>query len=136
MMVPFQAAVSVIGLLAYLAVCLAYRRKWDAGIRAALSRRLGVEVAWRRVSDSGSLPRWMWYADVDGPLGRTLRNTVAISAAQYATSALLGVLPALGLLWLELELDFHPLVLLASAFLVIPIASVFFLRRGPVAARS
>jgi hypothetical protein len=43
---------------------------------------------------------------------------------------LLGAAPALGLLWLEVSLDFHALVILATALLVIPIASVFFFRRG------
>jgi hypothetical protein len=136
MTIAFQAAVAAVGLVAYLAICLAYRWKWDAALRGALGRRLGTAVEWRRVGDNGTLPRWVWHSDDEGPLGRTLRNTVAIGAAQYATMALLGVLPALGLLWAQLQLDFHPLVLLASAFLVIPIASVFFLRRGPVVARS
>lgn len=135
MKIAFQAAVAAAGLIGYLALCLAYRWKWDAAIRAALSRRLGTAVQWRRVGDSGTLPRWMWHSDDEGPLGRTLRNTVAISAAQYVTAAVLGVLPALGLLWAQLALGFHPLVLLASAFLVIPIAAVFFLN-APVAARS
>ena len=136
MKIALQAAVAAAGLVAYLAVCWAYRKKWDAAIRAALSRRLGVDVRWHWVSNSGMRPSWSWHSDAEGPLGRTLRHTIVIGAAQYATAAVLGVLPALALLWLEIEAGFHPLVVVASAFLVIPIASVFFLRRGPVAERA
>jgi hypothetical protein len=134
MKIALQAAVAAAGLLGYLALCVAYRGKWDATIRAALGRRLGVDVRWRWVSDSGTRPNWAWHSDAEGPLGRTLWHTTVIRTTEYATAALIGVLPALGLLWLLFQLDFHPLVVLAGAALVIPIASVFFLRRGPGAA--
>jgi hypothetical protein len=134
MKVAVQAAVAGVGLVCYLAGCLAYRWKWDAAIRAALGRRLGVPVRWRWVSDTGSRPNWAWHSDAEGPLGRTLWHTTVIRATQYATAALVGILPALGLLGLLFWLDSHPLVVLATAALVIPIASVFFLRSGPGAA--
>jgi hypothetical protein len=135
MKIALQAAAAAVGLVAYLAVCWAYRKKWDAAIRASLSRRLGVEVRWHWVSNSGMRPAWSWHSDADGPLGRTVWHTIVIGVTQYATAAVLGVLPALALIWVEIEAGFSALVVVASAFLVIPIASVFFLRRGPVAVR-
>jgi hypothetical protein len=125
-----QIAVASVWLLAYLGVCIAYRLRWDARIRGAMGRRLGVDVRWRWIGDAGTRPDWEWAGDGKGPLGRTLWQMLVIATAQFATAALLGAAPALGLLWLEVSLDFHALVVLASAFLVIPIASVFFFRRG------
>src|SRR3954470_8933300 len=103
MKIAMQAAVAAVGLVAYLAVCVAYRRMWDAAIRAALSRRLGVDVRWHWVASTGARPRWSWHSDADGPLGRTLRHTIVIGVTQYLTAAGLGVLPALALLWLEVQ---------------------------------
>ena len=136
MKIALQAAVAAVGLLGYLAIGWAYRSKWDAVFRTALGRRLGVPVEWRWVRDSGTLPRWAWHSDADGPLGRTLWHRTAIAVAQYATAAVLGVLPALGLLWLQLQLGLHPLIVAASAFLVIPVAALLFFRPGPALRRS
>lgn len=137
MMFALQAVVAVVGLLGYLALCLAYRRRWDAAIRAALSRRIGADVQWRWVSNTGYRPRWQWHVDEDASLGRMAARTAVVSGTQYATMAILGALPAFALLGLELLLNFHALVLLATAFLVIPIASIFFWQRGrPEAAQT
>ncbi len=127
-------AVSLTWLVLYLALSVRYDRRWDAGMRAALARRIGADVRWARVDRSGDVFSddstggvRAWHADGDGPLGRQLWQEAAARGAYLAVLVLLGALPPLALLGLEFLLDFHGLIVLGTAFAVIPIFSLFWL---------
>ncbi|MEV0271316.1 hypothetical protein AB0H43_21270 [Hamadaea sp. NPDC050747] len=124
-----QAAVAVVGLSAYLVLSIVYRRRWDKALRVALGRRLGLDVQWRRVADSGDIPIDAWYAETDGPLGKQLGQHLAIRFADIAALVVIGVLPPLALLGLEFLGHFHGAVIGLTAFAVIPVFGVYWSRR-------
>jgi hypothetical protein len=133
MSVPVQIAISVVWLAAYLWMSLRYQRVWDASMRAALGRRLNARVGWSKVDTSeaaltdDSDPAVMaWHADTDGPLLRQLGQGLVVRAAYLAVIVLLGAVPPLALIGLQVLLDFHGLVLLASLVPVIAIFSLFW----------
>ncbi|GAA0665648.1 hypothetical protein GCM10010193_16340 [Kitasatospora atroaurantiaca] len=128
-----QVGVSLAWLLAYLVLSIRYDRVWDARMRAALSRRLGVDVQWGSIdgggdpfSDSGGPPTPAWVADGRGTLVQQLKQTVALRSAQVAVMVLLGCVPPVGLLGLQILLTFHGLVVGATAFAVIAIFSLYW----------
>jgi hypothetical protein len=129
-----QIAVSLLWLLLYVIMSVRYDRRWDARMRAALGRRLGADVRWARVDASGDAfsddatgAVNAWHADGDGPLGRQLWQEAAARGAYLAVLVVLGALPPLALLGVEFLLGFHALVVLATAFAVIPVFSLFWL---------
>ncbi|NUT35472.1 MAG: hypothetical protein HOV79_20660 [Hamadaea sp.] len=124
-----QVAIAAAGLATYLALSIAYRRRWDAALRAALGRRMGLRVGWARVSDVGENPEDHWYAETDGPLARQAWQGAVVRAADLAALVVLGVLPPVALLGLAYLAGFHAAVLGGTAFLVIPVFGIFWSRR-------
>jgi hypothetical protein len=124
-----QVVTMMVGLTAYLVLSIVYRRRWDRALRVVLGRRMGLDVRWARVADMGENPTDNWYAETDGPLAKQAWQGLVIRAADIATLVVLGVLPPLALLGLELVTDFHGLVVGATAFLVIPIFGIYWSRR-------
>jgi len=128
-----QVGVSLAWLLAYLVLSIRYDRVWDARMRAALSRRLGTDVRWGSIgdtgdpfTDSGGPPTPAWVADGRGTLAQQLKQTVVLRSAQIAVMVLLGCAPAMGLLGAQILLKFHGLVVGATAFAVIAIFSLYW----------
>jgi len=133
MPITVQIIISATWLAAYMVMSVRYQRVWDARLRAALGRRLGADVRWARVDrdeaavTEDSDPAVMaWHADTDGPLLRQLGQGLLVRGAYLAVLVLLGALPALALIGLQLLAGFHPLVLLASLVTVIAIFSLFW----------
>jgi hypothetical protein len=124
-----QAAVAVAGLCAYLVLSIVYRRRWDKALRAALGRRLGLDVQWRKVASAGEIPTDAWYAETGGPLAKQAWQHFVVRSADIGILIVLGVLPPVALLGLEFLVHFHGAVVGATAFAVIPIFGVFWSRR-------
>jgi hypothetical protein len=131
-----QVVVSAAWLLVYVLLSVLFARRWDARMRAALGRRLGTDVRWARVDASGDPfdsegtgPTQAWHADGSGSLGRQLGQELAARGAYLAVLVLLGAAPPLGLLGVQFLLHFHALLVLATALLVIPVFSLFWLGR-------
>ena len=129
-----QLAVSLTWLVLYIVLSVRYDRRWDARLRAALGRRIGTDVRWARVDQSGDVFSDdstggvnAWHTGGDGPLGRQLWQEAAARGAYLAVLVVLGALPPLALLGLEFLLDFHGLIVLGTAFAVIPVFSLFWL---------
>ncbi|GIH03699.1 hypothetical protein Rhe02_17660 [Rhizocola hellebori] len=133
MSVPVQIIFSAVWLVAYLLMSLRYQRVWDARMRGALGRRLNTRVGWSKVdiseaalTDDSDAPVMAWHADSDGPLLRQLGQGLLVRAAYLAVIVLLGAVPPLALIGLQVLLGFHGLVVLASLVPVIAIFSLFW----------
>jgi hypothetical protein len=128
-----QAIISVLWLTVYTVMSVRYQRVWDARMRAALGRRLGVDVRWAKVdgneaafTDDSDPAVMAWHTDGDGPLLRQLGQGLLVRGAYLLVIIVLGALPPLALIGLQLLAGFHPLVLLASLLAVIAIFSLFW----------
>lgn len=133
MSVPVQIVISGVWLAAYLWMSLRYQRVWDTRLREALGRRLNTRVGWSKVdtseaalTDDSDPPVMAWHADSDGPLLRQLGQGLVVRAAYLAVVVLLGAVPPLALIGLQVLLGFHGLVLLATLVPVIAIFSLFW----------
>lgn len=133
MPVPVQIVISGVWLAAYLWMSLRYQRVWDARLRRSLGRRLDTRVGWSKVdtseaalTDDSDPPVRAWHADSDGPLLRQLGQGLVVRAAYLAVVTVLGALPPLALIGVQLLLSFNGLVLLATLVPVIAIFSLFW----------
>jgi len=133
MSIIVQVIISVVWLAAYTVMSVRYQRVWDARMRAALGRRLGVGVRWAKVdrnegaiTDDGDPAVMAWHTDGDGPLLRQLGQGLLVRGAYLLVIVVLGALPPLALIGLQLLAGFNPLVLLASLLPVIAIFSLFW----------
>jgi hypothetical protein len=131
-----QIAVSTVWFTLYVVLSVLFDRRWDARMRAALGRRLGADVQWARVDASGNLletegagPTHAWHTEGSGSLGRQLGQEMAARGAYLVVLVVLGAAPPLGLLGVALLLNFHALLVLAIALLIIPVFSLFWLGR-------
>jgi hypothetical protein len=128
---PVHIGLTIVGLLAYLAISLLYHRRWDASIRAALGRRMGTTVRWSKVDGTtfmgeGDGPVAAWDAQSEGPLRRQVLEALAVRTTQVVVMVLLGAAPAVGLLLLQMALGFHPVLVLISALAVIAIFALYW----------
>lgn len=142
MSLSVQIIIAAVWLVAYTAFSVLYHRRWDARLRAALGRRLGLDVRWARPDEpgaalvDGSTPAGnVWHADTDGPLGRQLVQAATIRTAQIAVMVLGGAVPALALIGLEFLLDFHAVVLLGSLVAIVAVFSLYWVGTYQRAAR-
>jgi hypothetical protein len=133
MSIIMQIVISVLWLAAYTVMSVRYQRVWDARLRAALGRRLGVNVRWAKVdgdeaalTDDSDPAVMAWHTDGDGPLLRQLGQGLLVRGAYLLVIIVLGAVPPLALIGLQLLAGFHALVLLASLLPVIAIFSLFW----------
>jgi hypothetical protein len=133
MSIIVQAVISVLWLTAYTVMSVRYQRVWDARMRASLGRRLGTDVRWARVdrnegalTEDGDPAVMAWHTDGDGPLLRQLGQGLLVRAAYLAVIVVLGAVPPLALIGLQILAGFHALVLLGSLLAVIAVFSLFW----------
>lgn len=122
-----SAVVTAAYLAGYLALSLTYQRRFDARLRAALSRRLGADVTWSRhagwadpFSDASS-PAYLGWGTDAGPVKR-----LVVHLAHLGVVLVLGVGPIVIYLLATFGGLVHPLVAWVALFLFLPIFGLFW----------